>query len=96
MSNGLVSPVAESFAPHPLAPRAQAIVGTVALVDGMLNPKGLWGQGILDGVEGELLRRHPGATVERIARPQIGATPAEVWAAAMADRYAALVIAAGD
>ena len=96
MSANLVSPVADSFAPRPLALRAQAIAGTVALVDGMLNPKSLWGQGILDGIEGELRRRHPGVTVERIARPQIGATPADVWAAAMADRYAALVIAAGD
>lgn len=92
----LVSPVADSFEPRALAPRPGAITGTVALVDGMLNAKSEWGQGIFDGIEGELLRRHPGATVERIARPQIGATPAEVWAAAMADRYAALVIAAGD
>ena len=37
-----------------------------------------------------------GARVERIARPQLDATPAEMWAAAMADRYDALVIAAGD
>lgn len=92
----LVSPVADTFEPRPLAPRPGALSGTVALVDGMLNAKALWGQGILDAIEGELRRRHPGAAVERIARPQIGATPAEVWAAAMADRYAALVIAAGD
>lgn len=92
----LVSPVADSFEPRALAGRPAAITGTVALVDGMLNAKALWGQGILDGVEAELLRRHPDAQVERIARPQLGATPAEVWAAAMADRYAALVIAAGD
>lgn len=96
MTDHLVNPIAESFAPRLPAPRAAAIAGTVALVDGMLNAKSLWGQGILDGVEAELLRRHPGAQVERIARPQLGATPAEVWAAAMADRYAALVIAAGD
>ena len=92
----LISPVADAFAPRALAERPAAITGTVALVDGMLNAKAQWGQGILDGVESELLRRHPGAQVERIARPQLGATPAEVWAAAMADRYAALVIAAGD
>ena len=96
MSGDLVSPVADSVEPRALAPRTGSITGTVALVDGMLNAKAQWGQGILDGVESELLRRHPAARVERIARPQIGATPAEVWAAAMADRYAALVIAAGD
>lgn len=92
----LVNPVADSFAERALAPRAASISGRVALVDGMLNPKAMWGQGILDGIEAELAERHPDATVERIARPQIGATPAEVWAEAMADRYAALVIAAGD
>ena len=92
----LVSPVASDFEPRDLAPRPAAVTGTVALVDGMLNAKAQWGQGILDAIEEELRRRHPGAEVERIARPQIGASPAEVWAAAMADRYAALVIAAGD
>jgi hypothetical protein len=92
----LVSPVADSFAPRSPAPRPSAITGTIALVDGMLNAKAQWGQGILDAVEAELVQRHPDARVERVARPQLGATPAEVWAAAMADRYAALVIAAGD
>lgn len=96
MSDRFISPVADSFVPRPAAPRAAAIEGTVALVDGMLNAKAQWGQGILDAVEAELRERHPGAQVERIARPQLGATPADVWATAMADRYAALVIAAGD
>lgn len=92
----LVSPVADGFAPRPLAPRRRELVGAVGLVDGMLRPTGMWGQGILDAVEVELIARHPHAVPERIARPQLGATPAEIWAAAMADRYAALVIAAGD
>lgn len=92
----LISPVADSFEPRLPAPRHAAIEGTVALVDGMLNAKAQWGQGILDAVEAELRERHPGAQVERIARPQLGTSPAEVWATAMADRYAALVIAAGD
>ena len=97
MTGHLVSPVADSFEPRSLAARPASLDGgTVALVDGMLNAKGLWGQGILDAVEQELVRRHPGVRVERVARPQIGASPAEVWAQAMADRYAALVIAAGD
>lgn len=92
----LVSPVAEEFAPRALAPRAGDLVGSVALVDTMLNQASLWGQGILDAVEEELLRRHPRARPERLSRPQIGASPAEIWAATMADRYKALVIAAGD
>jgi hypothetical protein len=94
--DGLVSPVAEEFAARRLAPREHDLVGPVALVDTMLNPASLWGQGILDAVEAELHSRHPRARAERIARPQLGASPAEIWAAAMADRYTALVIAAGD
>ena len=93
---GLVSPVADSFAPRPVAPRVTQLVGPVGLVDGMLNQSGVWGQGILDAVQAELARRHPRAHPERVARPQLGASPAEIWAATMADRYAALVIAAGD
>ena len=96
MIDDLVSPVADSFETRMRAARTASISGCVALVDAMLNPAGLWGQGILDSIEEELVRRHPDATVERFTRPQIGATPPDVWAAAMADRYAALVIAAGD
>ena len=40
--------------------------------------------------------RDPEVEAERMQRPQLGGTPADIWAAAMADRYAALVIAAGD
>jgi hypothetical protein len=93
---GLVSPVADEFASRQLAPRERDLVGPVALVDTMINQASLWGQGILDAVEAELRRRHPGASPERLSRPQLGASPAEIWAAAMADRYTALVIAAGD
>jgi len=87
-------PVADSFEPRPGAATGE-ITGTVALVDGMLNAKAQWGQGILDGSEGELLgaTRAPWSSGSTTA---LGATPAEVWATAMADRYAALVIAAGD
>src|SRR5262249_49129411 len=92
----LVNPVADSVEPRQLAPRPTRIEGRVALVDGMLNPKGMWGQALLDAVEQELHGRHPSVQFERVSRPQIGAPPAEVWASAMADRYAALVIAAGD
>src|SRR5690348_10223359 len=95
-SDELVNPVAEAFDPRPAAPRAAKIEGRIGLVDGMVNPKGMWGQGMLDALEAELSERHPGARFERVSRPQLGATPAEVWASAMADRYSALVIAAGD
>ena len=94
--DGLVSPVAEEFAALRLAPREPELVGPVALVDTMLNQASMWGQGIFDAVEAELLSRHPRARPERVSRPQLGASPAEIWATAMADRYTALVIAAGD
>jgi hypothetical protein len=92
----LVNPVADTFEPRQPAPRRPELSGKVGLVDGMLNPSGLWGQGILDAVEAELRERFPEVGFERVSRPQLGASPPDVWASAMADRYSALVIAAGD
>jgi hypothetical protein len=93
--HGLVSPVAEEFAGRPLAPRGP-LANPVGLVDTMLNQTANWGDGILDAVEQQLRANHPLIRVERVRRPQLGGTPPDIWAAAMADRYAALVIAAGD
>ena len=90
-----VSPVAEGFAARPLAAR-RPLAGPVGLIDTMLNHTADWGAGILDAVEQELRARDPEVEAERMQRPQLGGTPADIWAAAMADRYAALVIAAGD
>jgi len=62
----------------------------------MQNPRGLWGQGILDTAEQTLGTACPSLKFERVDRPVGSGAPAEIWAASMADRYAALVIAAGD
>lgn len=95
--SSLVDPTAPPAERRATAERPASLDGSqVALVDGMLNPSGNWGQGLLDGVEQHLSARFDDATFERIDRPQLMPNPPDVWAAAMADQYAALVIAAGD
>jgi hypothetical protein len=92
-----VDPTAAVAARRPAAPRPATLAGAaIGLVDGMLNPGACWGQGVLDAVERQLAARFAGATFERVPRPQLAPSPPDVWARAMADRYAALVIAAGD
>jgi hypothetical protein len=94
---GMVSPVADTFAALPLAPRLASLDGiSVGLVDSMLNPRADWGSGILDAVDDVLGRRWPRCTTDRIRRPQMGVHEPDRWAKAMADRHAALVIAVGD
>lgn len=68
----------------------------VALVDGMLHKKALWGQGLLDAVEPAVAARRPTAVFDRVALDPIRPEEPDVWAAVMAARYEALVIAAGD
>jgi hypothetical protein len=92
----LVNPVAEVRARQRLfAPRPPLLERPVALVDATMNPRGMWGQGILDMVEQTIRRCTHGVVFERVDRPPAG-SPAEIWASTMAARYAALVIAAGD
>ncbi len=90
----------------PTAPAAQRVAkaerpanldgARIGLVDGMLNPSGHWGQGLLDGVERYLTSRFEGTSFSRVSRPQLTPNPPDIWAEQMADEYAALVIAAGD
>lgn len=92
-----VDPTADVFEAAQPAPRPASLGGKrIGLVDGMLNPTADWGQGLLDGVERHLAGRFPEAAFERVSRPQLMPSPPDVWAQAMADRYEALVIAAGD
>jgi hypothetical protein len=93
----LISPVA-SVQPVRVAARRPAAANgkPIALVDSMIQPSGMWGQGILDMAERAIRDVRPGAAFERVQRPQLGEVPPEIWAQAMADRYAALVIAVGD
>ena len=93
----LIDPTAPPAARQATAERPPSLDGArIALIDGMLNPSGNWGQGLLDGVEQHLGSAFEGATFDRISRPQLTPNPPEVWAEAMSDQYAALVIAAGD
>ncbi len=93
----LIDPTAPPAGRLERAERPASLDGArIALVDGMLNPSGNWGQGLLDGVEAHLSERYEGASSERIDRPQLAPSPPDVWAEAMADKYTALVIAAGD
>ncbi|MEZ5099986.1 MAG: hypothetical protein R3C15_09360 [Thermoleophilia bacterium] len=92
-----VDPTADAFEPAQPARRPDSLERRrIGLVDGMLNPTADWGQGLLDGVERHLADRFPEASFERVSRPQLMPSPPDVWAQAMADRYEALVIAAGD
>lgn len=96
-AGGLVSPIPRSRRLRSPAPRPTGLAGAlVGLVDGMVNPKAGWGRGILEAVDEDLKRRWPGVATERIARAQMGHHEPFRWAAAMAARYAALVIAVGD
>lgn len=96
-ADGLVSPIPRSRRLLSPAARPASLAGAlVGLVDGMVNPKAGWGRGILEAVDEDLERRWPGVVTERIARAQMGVHEPFRWAAAMAARYAALVIAVGD
>ena len=93
----LIDPTAPAAGKLSIAARAATLDGArIALVDGMLNPSGNWGEGLLDGVEQHLAERFDGASFDRISRPQLTPNPPDVWAETMSDSYAALVIAAGD
>jgi hypothetical protein len=93
----LIDPTAPSAEPQAKAERPATLDGArVGLVDGMLNPSGNWGQGLLDGVERHLSERFEGTSFDRVSRPQLTPNPPDIWAEAMAEEYSALVIAAGD
>lgn len=68
----------------------------VALVDAMLHKKGQWGQGLLDAAQDALRALVPTATFDRVTLDPITPEEPDVWATAMASRYHALVLAAGD
>lgn len=94
---GLVSPVPQRFAELVPAPRAASLDdASVGLADSMLNRRAGWGGGILDAADDELRRRWPRCSTDRVARPQLGVHEPDRWAAAMAAKHAAIVIAVGD
>lgn len=76
-----------------LEPGAEVRVG---LADAMLHKRGLWGQGLLDAIERAMAARVRAAAFERVMLDPITPEDPDVWATVMAQRYHALVIAAGD
>ena len=96
-SSHYISPAADAYESKTAAERPSSLSGAkIGLVDSMLNPGAMWGQGILDAAEDFLSREHQSLTFDRVARPPVGGPSPARWAAAMADRYSALVTAVGD
>ena len=93
-----ISPTADAYEEREAAPRLDSLDGArIGMVDSMLNPTALWGQGILDGVENSIRERHPETAFERVERsPFAGGLGADQWAEAMKKKYAAIVVAIGD
>ena len=93
-----ISPEADAYEAREAAQRLGTLDGQkIGMVDSMLNPSALWGQGILDGVEHSVRERNPEASFEREDRsPFAGVLGPDQWAEAMKAKYAALVIAVGD
>jgi hypothetical protein len=94
----LVNPVAVPERRPVVATARDSLPGSpVGLVDSMLNPAAMWGQGMLDAAEQALRRCFPTARFDRVSRHHgVGSEKSTAWAAAMARLYRALVIAAGD
>ena len=93
-----ISPSADAYQERQAAARLDSLDGArIGMVDSMLNPSALWGQGMLDGVENAIRERHPDAAFERVDRsPFAGGLGPDQWAEAMKAKYAALVVAIGD
>lgn len=96
-SSRYINPVADAYEVKTAAKRSSSLSdATVGLVDSMLNPGAMWGQGILDATEEFLSRKQTSLTFARVARTPVGGPSPARWAAAMAEQYSALVTAAGD
>lgn len=92
----LIDPTATRHAPRAAAPALRAEHPRIALVDGMLNKRGMWGQGILDAVEEHLRVQLKGAVFGRESINPLNPEAPDRWSAAIQDRYDAVVVAAGD
>lgn len=97
ISSRYIDPVADVYETKTAAERPSSLSeAKLGLVDSMLNPGAMWGQGMLDAAAEFLSRKHRSLSFARVARPPVGGPSPARWAAAMADRYSALVIAVGD
>ena len=93
----LVSPEAETIEPQSPAPRLATFRGaTVGLVDSMLNPGAMWGQGLLDAAEAHLAAVERTVSFQRIARSPVTPPSSSRWGRGIAEEVAAIITAAGD
>ena len=92
-----INPVADAYETKTAADRPLSLSkAKIGLVDSMLNPGAMWGQGMLDAAEVFLSDKHRSPSFERVDRPPVGGPSPARWAAAMAAQYSALVTAVGD
>lgn len=68
----------------------------IGLMDGTLNKRSMWGQGMLDSAEWVLRSWQPDAIFVRHQINPLENPPPDMWADTVARGHAALVIAAGD
>ncbi len=93
----LVNPEADTIDPRSPAPRLETLDRvSIGLVDSMLNPRALWGQGILDAVETRLVTTGSSVSFQRIARSPVTPPSSSRWGRGIAEEVAAIVTAAGD
>jgi hypothetical protein len=91
----LVSPLADVSATPCFASRPDAKASiTILLIDGMLNPKAGWGEGLLDGLEDVLAEE--GREFIRTRRPVGGASFPESWFREQIGRAHLAITAVGD
>jgi hypothetical protein len=92
----LIDPTAPRHHHRKPASRRLGTSPRVGLVDGMLNKRGGWGQGMLDAAEAVLRSRFPLARFARESINPLDNPPPDLFAAAMAEHYDALVVVGGD
>jgi hypothetical protein len=68
----------------------------IGLMDGTLNKRSMWGQGMLDAAERVLRAHQPDAVFARHQINPLENPPPDMWADTVARGHAALVIVAGD
>ncbi len=85
----LVNPEADTIEPQSPAPRLATLDSVrIGLVDSMLNPGAMWGQGILDAVEARLVAVSDTVSFQRIARSPVTPPSSSRWGRAISNDVA--------
>ena len=75
ISSRYIDPVADAYETKTAAERPSSLSeAKLGLVDSMLNPGAMWGQGMLDAAAEFLSRKHRSLSFARVARPPVGGT----------------------